>query len=35
MLGTPKPRRFDAPIAVSVDKLVPRDNFYRMARAVQ
>lgn len=29
MLGSPKLRRLDAPIAVSLDDLVPQDNFYR------
>jgi transposase len=29
MLGPPKPRRLDAPIAVSLEDLVPPDNFYR------
>src|SRR5829696_7575493 len=29
MLGPPKPRRLDEPIAVSQEDLVPRDNFYR------
>jgi hypothetical protein len=29
MLGPPKPRRLDEPIAVSLEALVPRDNFYR------
>jgi hypothetical protein len=29
MLGPPKSRRLDAPIAVSLDDLVPPDNFYR------
>jgi transposase len=29
MLGPPKPRRLEQPIAVSLDALVPRDNFYR------
>ena len=28
MLGPPKPRRLDAPIAVSLEELVPRDHFY-------
>src|SRR3954463_14649400 len=29
MLGPPKPRRLDEPIAVSLDDLVPSDHFYR------
>jgi len=29
MLGPPKPRRLDAPIAVSLEDLVPRNHFYR------
>lgn len=29
MLGPPKSRRLDAPIAVSLEALVPPDNFYR------
>ena len=29
MLGPPKPRHLAAPIAVSLDDLVPPDNFYR------
>jgi transposase len=29
MLGPPKPRRLDQPIAVSLEELVPRDHFYR------
>ena len=29
MLGPPKPRRLDEPIAVSLEALVPPDNFYR------
>src|SRR6187549_905226 len=29
MLGPPKPRRLDEPIAVSLDDLVPPDHFYR------
>ena len=29
MLGPPKPRRLSEPIAVSLEDLVPRDNFYR------
>ena len=28
MLGPPKPRRLDLPIAVSLEALVPADNFY-------
>jgi transposase len=33
MLGPPTPRRLDAPIAVSLEGLVPRDNFYRHLEA--
>jgi transposase len=33
MLGPPKPRRLDAPIAVSLGDLVPADNFYRHLEA--
>jgi transposase len=33
MLGPPKPRRLDAPIAVSLEDLVPADNFYRHLEA--
>jgi hypothetical protein len=29
MLGPAKPRRLDKPITVSLEALVPRDNFYR------
>jgi hypothetical protein len=29
MLGPPKPRCLDQPIAVSLDELVPQDHFYR------
>src|SRR5688500_15682392 len=29
MLGPPKPRRLDAPVAVSLEDLVPADHFYR------
>jgi hypothetical protein len=29
MLGPPKPRRLDQPIAVSLEALVPADHFYR------
>src|SRR6187549_2045929 len=29
MLGPPKPRQFDEPIAASLDDLVPPDHFYR------
>jgi hypothetical protein len=29
MLGPPKPRRLDQPIAVSLEDLVPVDHFYR------
>ncbi len=32
MLGPAKPRRLDEPIAVSLDDLVPADNFYRHLR---
>jgi transposase len=30
MLGPPKPRRLDEPIAVSLEELVPENNFYRL-----
>jgi transposase len=33
MLGPPKPRRLDRPIAVSLEKLVPQDNFSRHLEA--
>ena len=33
MLGPPKPRRLDKPIAVSLEDLVPQDNFYRHLEA--
>jgi transposase len=33
MLGPPKPRRLDSPIAVSLEVLVPRDHFYRHLEA--
>ena len=33
MLGPVKPRRLDEPIAVSLDDLVPLDNFYRHLEA--
>ena len=33
MLGSPKPRRLDEPIAVSRDDLVPKDHFYRHLEA--
>jgi transposase len=33
MLGPTKPRRLDQPIAVSLEELVPRDNFYRHLEA--
>jgi hypothetical protein len=29
MLGLAKPRRLDEPIAVSLEALIPQDNFYR------
>ena len=29
MLGPPRPRRLDAPVAVSLEDLVPADHFYR------
>src|SRR6187401_1979819 len=29
MLGLPKPRRLNHPIAVSLETLIPRDHFYR------
>src|SRR5215211_3204418 len=33
MLGPAKPRRLDQPIAVSLEDLVPADNFYRHLEA--
>jgi hypothetical protein len=33
MLGPPKSRRLDAPIAVSLEALVPQNNFYRHLEA--
>ena len=33
MLGPPKPRRLDQPIAVSLEDLVPRDRFSRHLEA--
>jgi transposase len=33
MLGPPKPRRLDEPIAVSLEDLVPQDHFYRHLEA--
>ena len=33
MLGPPKPRRLDEPIAVSLEDLVPRNHFYRHLEA--
>jgi transposase len=33
MLGPPKPRRLDEPIAVSLEELVPPENFYRHLEA--
>jgi transposase len=33
MLGPPKPRRLDQPIAASLEDLVPGDNFYRYLEA--
>ena len=33
MLGPPKPRRLDQPIAVSLDDLVPTNHFYRHLEA--
>ena len=33
MLGPPKPRRLDEPIAVSLEDLVPADNCYRHLEA--
>jgi hypothetical protein len=33
MLGPPKPRRLDQPIAVSLEDLIPQDKFYRHLEA--
>ncbi|MDP9365578.1 MAG: transposase [Chloroflexota bacterium] len=33
MLGPPKPRRLDEPVAASLEALVPRDHFYRHLEA--
>jgi hypothetical protein len=33
MLGPPKPRRLDEPIAVSLEQLVPANHFYRHLEA--
>jgi transposase len=33
MLGPPKPRRLDQPIAVSLEQIVPSDHFYRHLEA--
>jgi len=33
MLGPPKPRRLDEPIAVSLEDLIPTSNFYRHLHA--
>ena len=33
MLGPPKPRRLDQPIAISLEQLVPSDHFYRHLEA--
>jgi hypothetical protein len=33
MLGPPKPRHLDVPIAVSLEDLVPPSNFYRHLEA--
>ncbi len=33
MLGPAKPRRLDAPIAVSLEDLIPSDHFYRHLEA--
>ena len=33
MLGPPKPRRLDEPVTVSLEDLVPRDNFFRHLEA--
>jgi len=33
MLGPPKPRRLDEPVAASLESLVPPDHFYRLLEA--
>ena len=33
MLGPPKPRRLEVPLAVSLEDLVPADNFYHHVEA--
>ena len=33
MLGPPKPRRLDQPLAVSLEQIVPSDHFYRHLEA--
>ena len=33
MLGPPKPRRLDEPVAVSLEALVPPNHFYRQLEA--
>jgi hypothetical protein len=33
MLGPPKPRRLDEPIAVSLEDLLPQNHFYRHLEA--
>jgi hypothetical protein len=33
VLGPPKPRRLDEPVTVSLDALVPADDFYRHLEA--
>ena len=33
MLRPPKPRRFDEPVTISLEVLVPWDNFYRHLEA--
>jgi transposase len=33
MLGPPKPRRLDEPVAVSLEDLLPQNNFYRHLEA--
>ena len=33
MLGPSKPRHLDEPVAVSLEKLVPADDFYRHLEA--
>jgi transposase len=33
MLGPAKPRRFDEPIAISLEEVVPLNNFYRHLEA--